>query len=100
MNKLNWLAIGLIGVAGVALPKALSFAEYALSNPTNLSSRNSGSVQAQNNSSELTETQNNDQLSQDSPRRLTVTVRVARPEDLFSVNSEQLPVNSEGRNQN
>ena len=36
----------------------------------------------------------------DSPRRLTVTVRVQEPEDLFSVNSEQLPVNSEGRNQN
>ena len=91
MTKLNWLGLGLIGVTGVAI---------ALSNPTTLSSKNSGSVQAQNNNSELTETQNNGEPSQDSPRRLTVTVRVARPEDLFSVNSEQLPVNSEGRNQN
>jgi multidrug efflux pump subunit AcrA (membrane-fusion protein) len=73
MNKLNWLAIGLIGIAGVA---------FALSNPANLSSLDSGSVQAQGNSSELEETQNNDEFSQDSPRRLTVTVRIQEPEDL------------------
>jgi multidrug efflux pump subunit AcrA (membrane-fusion protein) len=68
MNKLNWLAIGLIGIAGVAI---------ALSNPTTLSSRNPGSVQA-NDSSQLIP--NNSELN--SPRRLTVTVKVQEPQDL------------------
>ena len=75
MNKLNWLGLGIIGIAGVAI---------ALANPTNLSSSHPGSVQANESSKfrvQSSELGANSSTS-NSPKRHKILVTLTSMNDL------------------